>query len=49
LPVSNEQSGHLPELLTPIEEPEAWRLAEDASWWFQQKFDERRLAVQKAS
>jgi len=23
------------------------RLAEDASWWFQQKFDGRRLAVQK--
>ncbi|MGC2817467.1 MAG: WGR domain-containing protein, partial [Candidatus Acidiferrum sp.] len=47
LPASKEQSGHTPELLTPIEEPEALRLAEDASWWFQQKFDGRRLAVQK--
>jgi len=48
LPASKEQSGHTPELLTPIEEPEALRLAEDVSWWFQQKFDGRRLAVQKA-
>ncbi len=42
------QIGHVPELLTPIEEPEALLLAQDASWWFQQKFDGRRLAVQKA-
>jgi ATP-dependent DNA ligase len=35
-------------LPTPIEEPDALRLAEDASWWFQQKFDGRRFAVQKA-
>jgi bifunctional non-homologous end joining protein LigD len=48
LPASKEQSGHVPELLTPIEEPEALLLAQDASWWFQQKFDGRRLAVQKA-
>jgi bifunctional non-homologous end joining protein LigD len=48
LPVSREHSGHIPELLTPIEEQEALRLAEDVSWWFQQKFDGRRLAVQKA-
>jgi bifunctional non-homologous end joining protein LigD len=48
LPASKEQSGHIPELLTPIEEPEGLRLADDASWWFQQKFDGRRLAVQKA-
>src|SRR5713101_4249231 len=48
LPASKEQSGHIPELLTPIEEQEALRLAEDASWWFQQKFDGRRLAVQKS-
>jgi bifunctional non-homologous end joining protein LigD len=34
-------------LLTPIEEPEALQLVPDASWWFQQKFDGRRLAVQK--
>jgi bifunctional non-homologous end joining protein LigD len=47
LPASKEQSGHVPELLTPIEEPEALRLADDASRWFQQKFDGRRLAVQK--
>ena len=42
-----EHSGHVPELLTPIEESDALRLAEDVSWWFQQKFDGRRLAVQK--
>jgi len=48
LPARKEQSGHVPELLTPIEEPEALLLAQDASWWFQQKFDGRRLAVQKA-
>jgi len=44
---TKEHSGHLPELLTPIEEPEALQLAQDPSWWFQQKFDGRRLAVQK--
>jgi bifunctional non-homologous end joining protein LigD len=48
LPASKEHSGHAPELLTPIEEPDALRLAQDASWWFQQKFDGWRLAVQKA-
>ena len=48
LPSAKEHSGHIPELLTPIEEPEALRLADDASWWFQQKFDGRRLAVRKA-
>jgi len=47
LPAAKEHSGHNPELLTPVEEPEALSLAEDASWWFQQKFDGRRLAVQK--
>jgi ATP-dependent DNA ligase len=47
LPATKEHSGHTPELLTPIEEPEALLLAQDASWWFQQKFDGRRLAVQK--
>ncbi len=46
-PAAKEHSGHVPELLTPIEEPEALRLAEDVSWWFQQKFDGRRLAVRK--
>jgi ATP-dependent DNA ligase len=48
LPVTKEHSGHTPELLTPIEEPEALVLAQDATWWFQQKFDGRRLAVQKS-
>src|SRR5258708_32579397 len=48
LPACKEHSGHVPELLTPIEEQEALRLAGDVSWWFQQKFDGRRLAVQKA-
>jgi bifunctional non-homologous end joining protein LigD len=47
LPATKEQSGHTPELLTPIEEPETLPLAQDMSWWFQQKFDGRRLAVQK--
>jgi bifunctional non-homologous end joining protein LigD len=46
-PSVKEHSGHAPELLTPIEEPEALQLVQDASWWFQQKFDGRRLAVQK--
>jgi bifunctional non-homologous end joining protein LigD len=48
LPATKEHSGHTPELLTPIEEPEALQLAQYVSWWFQQKFDGRRLAVQKA-
>jgi len=48
LPATKEHSGHTPELLTPIEESEALLLTQDASWWFQQKFDGRRLAVQKA-
>src|SRR6266702_1553878 len=48
LPTIKEHSGHTPELLTPIEEPDALRLVQDASWWFQQKFDGRRFAVQKA-
>jgi bifunctional non-homologous end joining protein LigD len=32
LPASKEQSGHVPELLTPTEEPEALLLAQDVSW-----------------
>jgi len=48
LPATKEHSGHRPELLTPIEEREAVLLAQDATWWFQQKFDGRRLAVQKS-
>jgi len=47
LPSVKEDSGHAPELLTTIEEPEALQLVKDESWWFQQKFDGRRLAVQK--
>jgi bifunctional non-homologous end joining protein LigD len=49
LPSVKEHSGHAPELLTPIEEPEALQLVQDASWWFQQKFDGRRLAVEKTA
>src|ERR1700740_2115536 len=49
LPATKEHSGHTPELLTPIEEPEALLLAQDGAWWFQQKFDGRRLAVQKSA
>src|SRR5215472_13732697 len=37
LPATKERSGHTPELLTPIEEPEALLLAQNAAWWFQQK------------
>src|SRR5258708_5355682 len=48
LPATKEHSGHTPELLTPIDEPEALQLAQDISWWFKQKFDGRRLAVQRA-
>jgi len=48
LPATKEHSGHTPELLTPIDESDALRLVQDASWWFQQKFDGRRLAVQKS-
>jgi ATP-dependent DNA ligase len=44
---TKEFSGHAPELLTPIEEREALELVPNLSWWFQQKFDGRRLAVQK--
>jgi hypothetical protein len=48
LPATKAHSGHTPELLTPIEESEALQLAQDVAWWFQPKFDGRRLAVQKA-
>ncbi|MGH9765218.1 MAG: hypothetical protein ACREAC_30650, partial [Blastocatellia bacterium] len=34
-------------MLTPIEEPETRDLVPNLAWWFQQKFDGRRLAVQK--
>jgi predicted DNA-binding WGR domain protein len=44
---TKEFSGHTPELLTPIEEREALGFVPNLSWWFQQKFDGRRLAVQK--
>ena len=44
---TKEFSGHAPELLTPIEERETRDLVPNLSWWFQQKFDGRRLAVQK--
>jgi|SRR5579872_785185 len=46
---TKEFSGHAPELLTPIDEPDALQLIPDAAWWFQQKFDGRRLAVEKAN
>jgi hypothetical protein len=45
LSATKEHSGHTPELLTPIEEAEP--LPQGVSWWFQQKFYGRRLAVQK--
>jgi bifunctional non-homologous end joining protein LigD len=41
LPSVKEHSGHAPE------ETAALQLVQDTSWWFQQKFDGRRLAVQK--
>jgi bifunctional non-homologous end joining protein LigD len=46
---TKEFSGHAPELLTPIEEREALDFVPNLSWWFQQKFDGRRLAVQKTN
>jgi bifunctional non-homologous end joining protein LigD len=46
---TKERSGHVPELLTPIEEEEARALVPNLLWWFQQKFDGRRLAVHKTS
>ncbi len=46
-PPTKEFSRHAPELLTPIDEPEALQLVPNSSWWFQQKFDGRRLAVEK--
>ena len=46
-PSTKEFSGHAPELLTPIGEPEALHLVPNSSWWFQQQFDGRRLAVEK--
>jgi bifunctional non-homologous end joining protein LigD len=46
-PSTKEFSGHAPELLTPIGEPEALHLVPNSSWWFQQKFDGQHLAVEK--
>ena len=37
----------LPQLLNPIEEPEVERLIEDDRWCAQEKFDGRRILVQK--
>ena len=42
---TKERSGHVPELLTSIEEEEARALVPNLLWWFQQKFDGRRLRV----
>lgn len=40
-------SGILPQLLNPIEENEVQKLIRDDSWCMQEKFDGRRLLIQK--
>jgi bifunctional non-homologous end joining protein LigD len=40
-------SGLLPQLLNPVEEPELQRLFEHENWCLQEKYDGRRLLIQK--
>lgn len=40
-------TGILPQLLNPIDEAEAERLIKDAPWFLQEKFDGRRLLIEK--
>lgn len=40
-------TGILPQLLNPIEEDEANKLASDDSFWMQEKFDGKRILVRK--
>jgi bifunctional non-homologous end joining protein LigD len=44
---ADRATGILPQLLNPIEEKEAIRLLKDQSWSLQEKFDGRRVLIQK--
>jgi predicted DNA-binding WGR domain protein len=46
-PEAGRVSGLSPQLLNAIDEAEAQRLFEDANWCLQQKYDGRRLLIQK--
>ena len=41
-------TGHLPQLLNPIDEKEATELLQDPAWAMQEKFDGRRVLLRKA-
>lgn len=41
-------TGILPQLLNPIDEDEAVTLINDAAWWAQEKFDGKRLLIQRS-
>jgi bifunctional non-homologous end joining protein LigD len=43
----NRVTGFLPQLLNPIEETEVERLIEDDNWCAQEKFDGKRILIQK--
>jgi bifunctional non-homologous end joining protein LigD len=43
----NRVTGILPQLLNPIDEPEVTRLISSADWALQEKFDGRRVLIQK--
>jgi len=42
-----QSTGILPQLLNPIEEAHLPRFIRDPAWWLQQKFDGKRLLIQK--
>ena len=42
-----QATGVLPQLLNPIDEPEAQRLIADDGWWAQEKFDGKRVLIRK--
>jgi bifunctional non-homologous end joining protein LigD len=44
---ANRVSGHLPQLLNPIEETELERYLADAEWCLQEKFDGKRMLLLK--
>ena len=44
---ADRATGNLPQLLNPIGEQEVKRLLRDAAWCLQQKFDGRRVLIQK--
>lgn len=45
--MDKQPSGLLPQLLNPIEEPQVLDLLQDNNWVMQEKFDGRRLLLQK--